>query len=223
MHDTHIVKLYSSQFAAGILMHNLCVTDIGTQLKALREKRGWTITKLAAMAGVDQSTLSRAERNHTMLTQENLYKVCGCLGISVGALYDPGGNVVEEAADFRVIPVLDARGRESGETVSTRLDSPPHAFGMRILDDSMGPKFRQGDMVIIDPNEPWLPGDYVVARDSAGVAHFRLYRDAGLDASSNTLFRLVANNPDYGPMRSDRQKLTILGTMIEHHTYRRRR
>ena len=37
-------------------------------------------------------------------------------------------------------------------------------FGYRVEDDSMGPLFRRGDIMVVNPNLSARPGDYVVAR-----------------------------------------------------------
>ena len=86
----------------------------------------------------------------------------------------------------------------------------------------MEPEFVTGDLIIIAPTISPRPGDYVVAADESGEATFKRYRDLGNDAQGRHVYELVPLNPDYAAMRSDRQQISIVGTMIEHRRYRRR-
>jgi len=45
-------------------------------------------------------------------------------------------------------------------------------FALRIPDDSMEPLFRKGEMIFVNPDVEWKPGDHVVVtcRDDSGVA-----------------------------------------------------
>ena len=82
--------------------------------------------------------------------------------------------------------------------------------------------FKDGDLVVIDPNVMPHPGEYVAAKNGHDEATFKKYRPRGLNADGLEYFELVPLNPDYETMRSDLQPITIIGTMIEHRRFRKR-
>jgi SOS-response transcriptional repressor LexA len=45
---------------------------------------------------------------------------------------------------------------------------------------------------------------------------------AGLNERGQQVFELHPLNPTYAPLRSDRQMLAIVGTMMEHRKFRKR-
>jgi len=95
-----------------------------------------------------------------------------------------------------------------------------HTFALRIVGNSMEPEFKEGDIVIIDPDVKPSPGDYVVARNDEEEATFKKYRPRGI-INGQEIFELVPLNEDYAAMRSDQQPIQIIGTMMEHTRYRR--
>lgn len=86
----------------------------------------------------------------------------------------------------------------------------------------MLPDFRPGDRIIVDPTVAPMPGDFVVAKNGEEEATFKKYRPRGIDENGNDVFELIPLNDDYAPMRSDKQPISIIGTMIEHRRYRRK-
>lgn len=52
-----------------------------------------------------------------------------------------------------------------------RIDWPtrdPNAYALRCKGDSMKPRIRHGEFVVIEPNHPVMPGDEVLAKSKAG-------------------------------------------------------
>lgn len=96
-----------------------------------------------------------------------------------------------------------------------------HTFALRITGNSMEPEFREGDVVVIDPDVRPNAGDYVVAKNHEEAATFKKYRPRGINEAGQDVFELVPLNEDYAPMRSDLQPIHIIGTMVEHTRYRR--
>lgn len=207
---------------------------VSRRIRERRRQLGWTSTKVATLAGITQSHVSRLENGKVGFTHETLVKVAGVLGLSVDSLYKTSSNVEDAPIDFKAIPVLSyvQAGRWTSvdtrpegdiqEMISTNLDCPPSTFAMRLRGDSMEPKFSQGDIIVVSPLLQPQPGDFVVATDERGEATFKQYRSAGLNDMGQSVFELIPLNPIYGPLRSDRQQIGIVGVMIEHRTYRRR-
>lgn len=97
-----------------------------------------------------------------------------------------------------------------------------YTFALRIMGNSMEPEFREGDVVVIDPDVAPTPGDYVVARNHVEAATFKKYRPRGVDENGHPIFELVPLNDDYAVMRSDQEPICIIGTMVEHTRFRKR-
>ena len=108
------------------------------------------------------------------------------------------------------------------ETILTDLELGSRAFALRVQGDSMAPDIVEGDVVIIDPDEPLRPGDIVVAKNGSHEATIKQYRPRGYNAEGQEWFELVPRNDVYAPMRSDVCPITIIGVMVEHRRYRRR-
>ena len=98
-----------------------------------------------------------------------------------------------------------------------------HAFALTLQGDSMLPEFREGDVIIIDPDVRPNPGDFVVAKSGDEEATFKKFRPRGLDEQGSAIVELVPLNEDYPSLRSDRTPIQIIGTMMEHRRYRKRR
>jgi SOS-response transcriptional repressor LexA len=127
------------------------------------------------------------------------------------------------AGNFREIVDAFAMG-EGAEFIHTDSDVSPYTFALQIEGRSMLPTFEEGDRVIIDPDVRPQSGDFVAARNSKGGATFKKYRLRGSDASGREVFELIPLNSDeFDTVRSDMEPLEVIGTMIEHRRYRRRR
>lgn len=111
---------------------------------------------------------------------------------------------------------------EAMEYLLTDLRLSDHAFALEIEGDSMLPEFRPGDRVIIDQEVGPAPGDFVAARNGSEQATFKKYRPRGINENGEEVFELVPLNDDYPTLYSNRERLAIIGTMIEHRRYRRR-
>jgi SOS-response transcriptional repressor LexA len=103
----------------------------------------------------------------------------------------------------------------------------PQTFVLEIEDDSMVSKnpldphkFPPGDMVTIDPDDPWRPGDYVCAHmEGDSQVIFRRYEEG----SRGVDFRLVPLNSSYRTEDVSKENPgRVIGRMIEHiQNYRR--
>ncbi len=70
-----------------------------------------------------------------------------------------------------------------------------HSFALRVRGDSMLPDFREGDMIVVDPELAPRSGDFVVAvADDAGEATFKRY----LKKKDGEV--LMPLNADYSPI-----------------------
>lgn len=139
--------------------------------------------------------------------------------------YVQAGAMAESAPNFPV-----------DEYLLTDLDLSERAFALEIKGKSMvappgsgEDSFNEGDRIIVDCDTTPLPGDFVVAKNGPDGEHgehaatFKKYRPRGADEHGREVFELVPLNPDYPTMRSDRQPIRIIGVMMEHRKYRKKR
>lgn len=192
--------------------------------------------QLALKAGIEQATLSRIERGEMDLVSPHVSKLAKALGVSANDLLQEGSNVEPVRMDGRLIPVLDYiqagsfagvapyfRDEEMTEFIPTMGGHSADTFALRIRGESMAPEFKEGDIVVVDPELAPQPEDFVVGKDAAGEATFKRYHRRGVDpATGNIRFDLVPLNAAYETLHSTEQQITIVGTMVEHHRYRRR-
>ncbi|MFM4933374.1 LexA family protein [Aeromonas veronii] len=217
--------------------------SVGDRIRRLRKSLGLTQVKLAQMLGIKAPSVVQWESDKTNLSGENLLNAAKLFGVTPDyILY--GGEIEQSAApnmemaqpDIHRIPVISyvqagvwTAPNEIRECdgnmayITTDLELGERAFAIVIRGNSMEPEFTEGDLVLIDPDEPLHPGDFVVAKNGEEEATFKKYRPRGYSEDGKEIFELAPLNDDYATMRSDRQPIQIIGTMVEHRRRRRRR
>lgn len=208
---------------------------MGARLKQLRTSVHMSQGELALATGLEQSTISRIERGEIELVSPAAKKISAALGISLVGLLGVAHNVSPAPLGTRRLPVLDyvqaakrARGQVGPQDLTmkrfavTDLSQSANSYALNIEGDSMEPEFDAGDLVVIDPDVPYQPGDYVVAVGTEGKATFGKYKATGVNSEGADTFEIVPLNPYYAPLRSGLLSLTIGGVMVEHRKFRRR-
>lgn len=64
------------------------MSDVGTRIRELRERRGWTLRELAEVTGFSYSMLGHIERGHREGSISTIQTIADALGVSVGILID---------------------------------------------------------------------------------------------------------------------------------------
>lgn len=247
MRVTHIIGF--AKYAQYALRHTQFGTDnlpmsLGENIRRRRKARKWTILELSQRIGSDVGNLSRLERGKQGFSDEMLARLAGAFGCSVADLFTAPGteaNVVAASIGTRRIPLLSyVQAGALSECVIpyshppaddwllTDLDLSPGSFALKIKGYSMHSptseeSFNEDDIVVIDPLVTPLPGDFVVAKNGDHEATFKKYRPRGVNEQGVMVFELVPLNPDYPSIRSDVSAVQIIGTMVEHRRYRKRR
>ena len=82
---------------------------IGQRIKVLREKAGWSQTRLAEASGVPQPTISRIEQGKVRdVKSEDLKRLATALGVSVDDLVaDIGEPKLNIVMDSNVLAILE--------------------------------------------------------------------------------------------------------------------
>lgn len=138
-------------------------------------------------------------------------------------------NVSEADQGTRPIPVISSvqagalrdmeNPYEPGDGYAVEYTEDPKlsrwAFCLDVEGLSMAPRFQPGDRLFVDPDRSPGPGNYVVARNGSNQATFKKYRPRGMDANGNEIFELVPLNDDFPTLRSDQEKLVVIGVVTE--------
>ena len=212
----------------------------GERLKTLREKAGLSQAALAEKCGwASQSRVGNYEKGVRKIGADDAAIMAAALDVHPAEILfglESVSNVAPAPIGLRQIPIIsyvqagcwtescDCRAMDGSiETINTDLDLGSMAFALSVRGDSMAPEILEGDVVVIDPDVDPLPGDYVVAKNGSHEATLKQYRPRGTNDQGQEYFELVPLNPVYPTMRSDHHHVTIIGTMMEHRRYRRRK
>lgn len=118
----------------------------------------------------------------------------------------------------------DAYAKGNGfDVISADKTIGENAFALEIKGTSMLPRFLEGDRVIVDPKIEPIPGDFVVAsEDREGDVVFKQYRPRGYDSEHRPIIELKPLNDAWPTLILDANNPgRIIGTMVEHHSYRK--
>ena len=222
---------------------------IGQRIRARRVALKMTQRELSAATGYSHAIVSQWENDlskpkNTLLVARALRTSMEWLltgegnedDLSVTVSSDGVINVVPASVGLRQIPIIsyvqagcwtescDCRAMDGSiETITTDLDLGSMAFALEVRGDSMAPEILEGDVVVIDPDVDPLPGDIVAAKNGSHEATLKQYRPRGTNEQGQEYFELVPLNPVYPTMRSDHHHVTIIGVMMEHRRYRKKR
>ena len=214
---------------------------IGQRIRQKRKEFKWTQQELAKkLKDISHVAISQWESNTTKPNAENLYELSQILGCDLGWLLkgegeDTNTNVVSiEDSNNRKIPVLDVAQIENwnlripipnpikGAYLMSNIHDPNKCFAMKISGDSMNPDFVEGDLIVVDIEQKPEPGEFVVARIDKDVV-FRKYQVVSSVNGEPECFSLSPLNRDFPQFSSSRHTIEIIGTMIEHRIFRRKR
>lgn len=89
----------------------------------------------------------------------------------------------------------------------------PDAYGLRVSGDSMLPRIKNGEFVLIEPNKSYCSGDEVMVRTSAGrtmIKEFIYLRDG--------MYRLDSVNAEHDPIHiaeKDVEEIHLVGGILK--------
>lgn len=225
---------------------------INDRITASRQAQKMSKAELARRVGISHASVSKWESGLNQPKGRYLNDLAAALGVTVDWLLTGDGDVPGSSGEQQIpgyhnvelavipqgkrIPVISyvqaGNWREMCEQATTfdgnveyvtaSVDIGPCGFGLWLRGDSMLPQFKEGDLIIVDPDEAPQPGDYVVAKNGSNEATFKKYRPRGIDENGQEVFELVPLNDDYPTMHSDRQHIQIIGVMVEHRIFRKR-
>ena len=222
---------------------------IGERISLSRKKQGWNIKELAEKTGsLSAARISNWENgkrspgpNEAMLLGKTLNVAASyllCLSDD-----ERGELAVDNSLLPRYIPVIPLaeanQNKSSLESMRQAVSNPMcvkdklslsgetknhagvHTFATVIIDNSMSPKFSQGDVVVVDPDKNPKPGDFVLTHVVATKENIvRKYREIEQTGAAKKSFELIALNQDWGVVRVAKlSDAKILGVVIERREY----
>lgn len=212
----------------------MILDTIGQRIRRTRKKLNLTQKDLAkALREATHGSISQWESDITTPSAKNLYDLSIALECDFAWLLNGGktSNLIPASLKLFKIPLItysqvillnqskDSNCLTNVEYITTSLKISKESFAIRINEDSMEPEFKQGDIVIIDPSIKPIPGEFVVAVKNKDVeAIFKKYREL-----SDDQFELASLNPDYKTINTSDKQIKIVGTMVEHRIFRRKR
>lgn len=208
--------------------------SIGNKIREIRKAKNLKISEVEMKAGISEGNLSRIETGKQWPKEETLKAIANALECHISNFFSDSPNVGQQ------IPVITYAETEalqntkqlhaihqkitpydSSHWIPANTDMPENTFALEIGDNSMFPEFHENDHVIIAPDLPPKPGDFVLATVNHEIL-FRKYRPRETNILGNTVFQLIPLNEDYPALRSDVVSITIIGTMLEHRRYRKK-
>lgn len=227
------------------------MSTLSERLKLAIERAGVSKSDLAKACGVKPASVSdwlsgKSKSMRAPVAQ----KAADFLGVSVLWLStgegspDSDSNVSPARLRLKKIPLItfaqagcitengQIRDRnlciEHGDFILVDEDMPDDTIAVVVEGDSMEPEFHEGDIIVIDPTSSPSPGDFVVASricqfSDSIESTFKKYRPKQYDENGNLEYDLVPLNPDFPSFNSKRDKLTIIGVVIEHRRKFKRR
>lgn len=214
------------------------MNNFGQRIRARREELGLTQEQIASQIGIKQQSYQAIESGNVKKPRY-LYEISLALKCDMAWLLSGKEKEVKnvkvinfEAYKVPLISYVQAgvwtescelRDSTGFEYIMTSLELSDKAFALQIKGDSMEPEFKEGDLVIVDPSIKPTPGEFVVAMNGESEATFKKYRELGYDEHERIQFELIPLNPDYTIISTLNQQIRIIGTMVEHRIFRRKR
>jgi transcriptional regulator with XRE-family HTH domain len=153
---------------------------LGSRLRQLRKRSGWTLNQVSAMSGLAISTLSKVENNQTSLTYDNLLKLAEGLGVNIAELF--ASEEVHTKAGRRAI----TRNGDEKTQITPNYDYHFHGtelLGMRMTPIFVRVKARQfegfGDLLQHSGEE------FIYVLEGAIEVHTEFYELVRLDAGES--------------------------------------
>lgn len=208
--------------------------SLADRVKSRRLELGLTQVEASEIAEIKQQSWAAIE-DGTTKKPRNILGVAKALKTDANWLLNGGDVIPVQDINLKRIPIISyiqagalANRRpvdaidDIYEYILTDAHTSDKAFALKVTGDSMEPDFKEGDVIVIDPEVEPMPGEFVVAANGDLEATFKKYKPL-FSLTDGYDFELIPLNSDYPISRCLSDKVRIVGTMIEHRIYRRKR
>tara|TARA_R110000764_G_scaffold2641_4_gene11460 strand:- start:11237 stop:11893 length:657 start_codon:yes stop_codon:yes gene_type:complete len=211
------------------------MNTLGQRIAHFRKKKNLSQGQLSELCGWGaQSRIGNYEKDNREPNLADLRKIAEQLSVSLAELLDIGVTAINEpSAGYDVltakegnVPVV-GKAELGADGFFEAMDYPPghgdgvllinsddpNAYGLRVAGDSMHPRIKNGEFVLIEPNKPYCTGDEVMVRTSSGrsmIKEFIYHRDG--------MYRFDSVNQDHAPIHlheSDVEKIHLVGGILK--------
>lgn len=195
---------------------------VGARITEVRKLRGLTMDALGALFDPPwvKQQVYRLEKGDAGINYEFLVEIARALRVSYDYLLTGRGEPVVVISPLRVVqskgyPVEIVSERRTAEAEKRYFHVPfetiPGDGAWEVMDESMEPEFREGDIVIFRKLRP-IPNKFVVARDNdTGAMMLRKYR---VSRKPGIPYTLMALNGDAGLSINGGDHIEIMGLVI---------
>lgn len=204
----------------------IIMKTIGEYLREKRKEMKLTTVELAKYSGVSQGHITLIENGKRVPSFPIMIKLVQTLQINWESfLHDTGymkTNIEPARRGFsRPVPLLswvkagdwtevsdvpELGGAE--EWVDTGVKGP-NVFALRVVGDSMEPEFKEGEIVIVNPNLEARVNDYVIVKNCEEEASLKQLKRYG----NRWIFHPL--NPKYEDLELKRGEFRIVGKVAE--------
>lgn len=217
------------------------VQTLGSRIRQKRKELNLSQAQLAQkMSNTTHSSVSQWEKNQSKPNVDNLYELSVIFNCDIPWLLKGLSNYTNVAPAHpnhsgNFVPILSAKEiiqchiassvPTSGKDEVIMIEfSPFNCFGYKITDESMEPEFFIDDLIVIDMSLRPAPGEFVLARiDNSDNLVFRKFHIESIQVADFPVFRLVPLAEEYPSLSSKDHQIDIIGVMVEHRIYRRKR
>lgn len=201
--------------------------DIWAALDRLAERFGMSASALARQAGLDPTTFNKSKRRShdgkdRWPSTESLSKVLSVMNVSFEDFAQLVANQSGRGAGLSV-PLIglaqagdegyfdDAGFPVGGSWDEVRMPgvSDDNTYALEISGDSMHPVLRDGDRVLVSPNEDVRRGDRVIVKTMSGEVMAK-----ELKRMTDTRIELISLNPDYKDRVLDRFEVLWIARIV---------
>tara|TARA_R110001592_G_scaffold65634_2_gene201212 strand:- start:3231 stop:3887 length:657 start_codon:yes stop_codon:yes gene_type:complete len=211
------------------------MNTLGQRIAHYRKKTKLSQAELSELCGWGaQSRIGNYETDNREPNLSDLEKISINLGVSLAdligispvAINEPRSGYAVLTAKEGTVPVV-GKAELGADGFFEALDYPaghgdgvllinsddPNAYGLRVVGDSMHPRIKNGEFVLIEPNKPYCTGDEVMVRTASGksmIKEFIYHRDG--------MYRFDSVNQDHAPihLREDEVvKVHLVGGILK--------
>lgn len=197
--------------------------SIGKKIQVARKEQKITAEQLAEMIYISQPHMSRLENGGTVPSLEKILEIAKALDISPLCLLSDELDL-EPLPAYQTRPIPVVSQVQAGLFTDIPMDNfyeepvfstqrvSESAFGLTVHGDSMAERFREGDIIIVDPEKPVYLGDLCVVTVRDEAATFKRYNEM------NGYIILEALNPKYEAQmikKNGEVPFRILGKVVD--------
>lgn len=210
------------------------MTAMGAAIKRLREERNWTQAELGEKVGLDGTNIARRESGRTRVHPSERPLFAKAFGMTLiqfdeawrdwsvpRSVGGEGVPIINQAPAGKIID-YEEYGIDSGQGytyVDRGAVDDAMAFGVIVVGDSMEPRLREGDCLILSPADPYKRSDQLVdgkivlvrftTEHGGGCTVARYFREG------DDQVRLQKDNPRYKPIVCNRAAIQSIAVGVE--------